>query len=126
MKVTSQQKSNNLLNRKTSILLIAYAVLCLIQIKVSIRWGGFTPRAIIAGTFYCIIFFVAPIIIAGIISAVSKKPFSGYFNKALILALLVCFLLVGVFTLFMLSFKFLPENGAKRRMQFRPKRFLYF
>ena len=45
-----------------------YAVLCLLQIKVAIRWGGFTLRAILGGTAEGLIALIAPIMIAFVIS----------------------------------------------------------
>lgn len=92
------------------VLLLIYGIVCLVQVVVSIRWGGYGPQPVLVGFLLSIIFFFIPILIAKAlsktISASTKKNSKTYFTPILLSLIIICCVFLFFAYSFMLTFSF--------------------
>jgi hypothetical protein len=95
---------------RNKIFLSIYAVLCLIQFPISIRWNGRTSGAYFQGAVFALFAFGIPILFARYFSSLlakwTKKPFVEVFNTSLTVIIICCYILIGFSSYFMLTFSF--------------------
>jgi small-conductance mechanosensitive channel len=96
--------------KATFLLLSVYFILCLVNIRVSIRWNGDTSQAVVLGLIFAFFAFVVPIIIAiassRAIASQERKDPKVLFPRVLFVIIIISSILLAFSYVFMLTFKF--------------------
>jgi hypothetical protein len=95
---------------RNKVLLSIYAILCLIEFPVSIRWVGQTSAAYLQGAVFALLAFGVPVLFALCFSSIwakwRQKPFAEFFNSSLTVIIIFCGIFLGLSSCFMLTFTF--------------------
>jgi hypothetical protein len=89
---------------------VFYPLYCLVQIKVSIRWGGDSQQSYTIGLWFAVISFIVPfmfsLIGARFVNNPAKENYTATLLRLLPHVLIVCSILLSIFYFFMLSIHF--------------------